>query len=85
MNSVVEEIRLTSVSPQEKINLISGIWKNVLATDEVGPQEEFFDLGGNSMLLLAMLEVVQEKFGQEIALEDLSEGVSIEKIASLLH
>jgi aryl carrier-like protein len=39
----------------ETEKVMAGIWAEVLGVDEVGVDENFFDLGGNSLLLLAVV------------------------------
>ncbi|RJG27994.1 phosphopantetheine-binding protein [Massilia cavernae] len=84
MDCVIEKTEARASSAQERTAVLADIWKTILNVDSVGVDVEFFDIGGNSILLLAMLEVVQEKLGKEVALEDLAEGITIEKIDSFL-
>lgn len=63
---------------------VRGIWRNFLSANPATDDDEFFDLGGNSVLLLGMLGAIQEQFNKEIKLEDLSSGVTINRIAHLL-
>jgi pimeloyl-ACP methyl ester carboxylesterase len=43
--------------------LLSGIWQQVLGVDCVGVHDTFFDLGGNSLLSVAVVEVIRNKTG----------------------
>ncbi|HXZ00665.1 MAG TPA: phosphopantetheine-binding protein [Stellaceae bacterium] len=63
---------------------VAAIWEQILQAQDIGRDAEFFDIGGNSMLLLAMIELVQQQTGKEIALDDLSEGITVNKIAGLI-
>ena len=62
------------VLPQNptQISLIS-IWKDVLEIDEIGIDDDFFDLGGNSMLairiLFKMLRLYNKRFPSDILLD----------------
>jgi acyl carrier protein len=60
------------------------IWTKFLEKPPVTDDDEFFDLGGNSVLLLAMLGAVQECFNREINMEDLADGITVRRIAGLL-
>ncbi|MFL6623459.1 MAG: acyl carrier protein [Sulfurifustaceae bacterium] len=84
MSAIADEVLNGNSVHQEAVNTILAIWKNVLSKNDVGPVEDFFDLGGNSMLLLSMLEIVQEKFERVVSMDDLSEGVTVERIATLV-
>ena len=46
--------------------LVSGIWESELAVNEVGPQSHFFELGGDSLILLNVMFRVGESLGAEI-------------------
>lgn len=84
MSAIVDEVLNGNSVQQDAVNTIIAIWKNVLSKSDVGLVEDFFDLGGNSMLLLSMLEIVQEKFERAVSMDELSEGVTVERIASLV-
>ena len=43
--------------------LLAGIWQQVLGVDCVGVHDTFFDLGGNSLLSVAVVEVIRSKTG----------------------
>ncbi|MEK8146613.1 phosphopantetheine-binding protein [Streptomyces sp. M10(2022)] len=45
---------------------LAGLWRDVLGRDRVGPDENFFDLGGNSLLLVAAQSAVNREFGCEL-------------------
>lgn len=62
---------------------IAASWQDVLRKPPSSPDDDFFDVGGNSMLLLAMLELIQRRAGVEIQLADLSEGVTFARITHL--
>jgi acyl carrier protein len=64
---------------------VAAVWQDVLRKEAAGPDDDFFDAGGNSMLLLAMLELVQRRLGVEIPPDDLSEGVTISRITQLVQ
>jgi acyl carrier protein len=59
---------------------IAGIWEQVLKTDEVGVEDDFFDLGGHSLLLLRTADKVRGAFGKEVPLARL---LSCRTVASL--
>lgn len=45
------------------LNAIIHIWQEVLGTSQVGPDDNFFDLGGQSLLALTLAIKVQKIFG----------------------
>ncbi|PYP88087.1 MAG: hypothetical protein DMF61_08285 [Blastocatellia bacterium AA13] len=59
---------------------ITGIWKEVLRVQRVGRDENFFDLGGHS-LLLAQVQSHLNRAGHEIAMVDLLRYPTIASLA----
>lgn len=47
---------------------IAAIWQQVLEIDEVGVEDDFFDLGGHSFLLLRMADKIRGMLGKELPL-----------------
>jgi len=84
MTVLAEPIEKANLSATEITTDLKEIWSSILSKENIGSKDEFFDLGGNSMLLLVMVEKIQERFDKEIALEDLAEGISIDVITTLL-
>jgi natural product biosynthesis luciferase-like monooxygenase protein len=51
--------------------LVLACWCQVLATDTLGIDDNFFDVGGHSLLIVRLQRLVQERLGESIALTDL--------------
>lgn len=54
------------------------IFRRVLNTREVGPQSDFFELGGDSLLATRVLSAIARDFGVELSWDDFSESPSAE-------
>lgn len=63
---------------------IAGVWGNVLGIYEVNINENFFDMGGNSILAIKM-EVEMEKAGLILTTDDLNINNTVAKIAAFLN
>ncbi|XOS94507.1 acyl carrier protein [Brevibacillus laterosporus] len=61
------------------------IWKNVLNRDVIGLHESFFDLGGNSILLVQMHAQVDKKYIGKIDIGDVFSYSTIAKLASYIE
>jgi acyl carrier protein len=46
--------------------IIAGIWQEVLGREKVGIQDNFFDLGGNSLDFIKISNILKEKLEREI-------------------
>jgi acyl carrier protein len=52
-------------------SLIAEIWQDVLHVDRVGVQDNFFDLGGHSLLCLPVMARLEKELGIRITPRDL--------------
>ena len=64
---------------------IAVIWQQVLRLESVGVTDNFFDLGGHSILLARTQARLQESFGQTILLLDLFRHTTVRSQAALLQ
>jgi hypothetical protein len=84
MNNLAMDVTGEAASGQQHVmTVVTAIWEKILGKEGIGPNEEFFDLGGNSMLLIAMIDAVQGQLKQDIELAQLASGITIDKVASL--
>ncbi|MFI0228009.1 amino acid adenylation domain-containing protein [Streptomyces sp. NPDC017086] len=60
---------------------LAGLWCDVLGRDRVGRDENFFDLGGNSLLLVAAQNAVNRTFGCELTVVDLFAHPTVRDLA----
>jgi amino acid adenylation domain-containing protein/FkbM family methyltransferase len=63
---------------------IARIWQQVLQRDRVGIHDNFFDLGGQSLLLLQVHTRVREAFERDVSIVDLFQHPTISTLAGLL-
>ena len=60
------------VPPRDELErTIAAIWRDVLKVDKVGVEDNFFDLGGHSLLLAQVHSRLGEALGRDLALLDL--------------
>ncbi|MEU7109869.1 SDR family oxidoreductase, partial [Streptomyces sp. NPDC046215] len=60
---------------------LAAIWCRVLERDHVGVEENFFDLGGHSLLLVRATTAVNEELGCELTVVDLFSHPSVKALA----
>ena len=62
---------------------IGEIWRTVLRVDRVGRHDNFFDLGGHSLLLIQVLTRLERVFSRDVPLMDLFRHPTIAELAPL--
>jgi amino acid adenylation domain-containing protein len=79
---VVAQTDVTYVMPQtEAERRIAEIWQALLQVDRVGIHDNFFDLGGHSLLLIQVQARLQELFAETIPIVELFKYPSIHALA----
>lgn len=63
---------------------IIGYWKDVLKTDQIKPEDNFFDLGGHSLMASQVLNRINQAFGIALNFEDFFENGVVTELASLV-
>jgi len=64
---------------------LAGIWCEVLDVPRVGSEENFFDLGGHSLLLTRVQALLRDRLGREISLLDLLTHTTVRALARHLE
>ncbi|MES2894104.1 MAG: non-ribosomal peptide synthase/polyketide synthase [Bacteroidota bacterium] len=66
---------------EEKLAII---WKNLLDIDDIGIADDFFDVGGHSLLAVRMIAAVRKEFGVELNINEVFDHPTIGKIARMI-
>lgn len=80
--------KLSSVAQHggdSKADRIRDIWSRMLGVEQIGDQDEFFDLGGTSFSLLQMLAQVNEQFKTNLRVDVFGEGASVSVLVAALE
>jgi len=72
------ELRTTGSELEEQI---AELWKQALGTQRIGLDDNFFDLGGDSLLIVAVHSQLQKMLQREIQVTDLFEYVTVRSLA----
>ena len=64
---------------------LASLWCDLLQLEEVGIDDTFFDLGGNSLAAVRMVSQYQARYGHEIPAVKVFQHPSIAKLASFLE
>ncbi|MEV6345245.1 amino acid adenylation domain-containing protein [Actinoplanes sp. NPDC051851] len=63
---------------------VAGVWCEVLSVDRVGMDDNFFDLGGHSLLLVRVQGRLVERLGRPVAVVDLLRHPTVRSLARRL-
>jgi amino acid adenylation domain-containing protein len=78
--------RQASVMPQtETQQLIAEIWQEILQIEKVGIHHNFFELGGNSLLMVKTQVKLQEILNREIPIVEMFKSPTIDSFARYLN
>lgn len=64
---------------------LSEIWKTVLGVEKISMHDDFFHLGGHSILAITLMAKVREKFAVDLPLHSIFESPTIHRFAQLLQ
>lgn len=64
---------------------IAAVWKEVLGLDSVGASDNFFDLGGHSLLTIQVQRRLRERLGRDIPITDLFRFPTVRALADHLE
>ncbi|HBW33510.1 non-ribosomal peptide synthetase [Anabaena sp. FACHB-709] len=65
--------------------LLLNIWQNILNLNSVGITDNFFALGGHSLLVIRLVSQIQQVFGVDISLRQIFENPTIAELATLIN
>lgn len=72
----------TFVAPRNVVEEILGkIWSEVLSVNQIGIQDNFFDLGGHSLFIMRIISQIRDRFQVELPLRTIFETPTISELA----
>ncbi|WP_260859854.1 amino acid adenylation domain-containing protein [Streptomyces cupreus] len=70
------------VEPRNRVEARLGdLWKTALKRDFVSVHDDFFELGGNSLIAVALVRRINDAFGSALPLQVLFEATTVAKLA----
>jgi thioesterase domain-containing protein len=74
------------LAPRDEIEFgLTRIWESLLGVEGVGLRDNFFDLGGHSLLGTRLVSRIRKQFGREVPISFLLQNPTIERLAGLLR
>ncbi|MCK4260228.1 MAG: hypothetical protein KAX49_14715 [Halanaerobiales bacterium] len=73
------------VAPENTVEeTLVEIWSEILQLEKIGTNDNFFDIGGNSMLLIQAFSLINEKYPNKITVPDLFSYSTIKSLAEFI-
>jgi acyl-CoA synthetase (AMP-forming)/AMP-acid ligase II/LPS sulfotransferase NodH/acyl carrier protein len=66
-------------------NLLSDMWKNALGLESIGNNDDFFDLGGDSLKAATFINELQEKTGEAIFVSSIFDAPTIKEFEQFIR
>jgi acyl transferase domain-containing protein len=63
---------------------LANIWQNALGIDRVGRNDDFFEIGGHSLLAIQVLSNIRQTFGIEFPIDRAFEATTLRKAADVI-
>jgi amino acid adenylation domain-containing protein len=60
------------------------IWESILKLDKIGIEDDFFEIGGHSMIAMTMIIKIEKEFGIRLPLASLFERSTVRTLAELI-
>jgi acyl transferase domain-containing protein len=80
------ELRTEYAAPGTEMELlVAKIWQDLFGIDRVGVHDNFFDLGGHSLMATQMATRVRGSIGVEIAVRHIFEAPTVAELAAVLE
>ena len=74
------------VEPQDILEAqLVKMWEEILSVRPIGIRHSFFELGGNSLLAVRLMQKVKQQFGRDLQIASLFEAPTPEKLAGILR
>jgi aspartate racemase len=81
-----QEPEETFIAPHDELELqLTKIWEKVLGIQPISVQDNFFDLGGHSMLAARLFAQIEKKLGKNLPLATLFQAPTIKELASIFR
>jgi non-ribosomal peptide synthetase component F/thioesterase domain-containing protein/acyl carrier protein len=76
----------TAVSSRDELeHQLTKIWQKVLGIKQIAITDNFFDIGGNSLLAVRLFAEIDRELGKKLPLATLFEAPTIEELANILR
>jgi acyl transferase domain-containing protein/thioesterase domain-containing protein len=80
-----EGLQSDYVAPRDEIEkAMTGIWQKLLGVKQIGVQDDYFDLGGTSMLVTRLFAQIESRFNKKLPLTTMINAPTIEQLSRIV-
>jgi thioesterase domain-containing protein/acyl carrier protein len=80
------ELGVNFVAPRDELETkLAKIWEEIIGIDSIGVRDDFFDLGGHSLVAAQLFHQIQKMFGRELPLIALLHAPTVGQLADILR
>ena len=74
------------IGPRDALEMeLVGIWEKLLGVHPIGCRDSFFDVGGHSLLAVALFTRIAEAFGVSLPVATILQAQTVEELAAILR
>ena len=85
-DGVRPDLKEVYVAPRTRVEeQLAGIWKEVLGIDKVGIHDNFFDLGGHSLLGTQLISRMRKIFNVDVPLRSIFDYPTLDRLAGVVN
>jgi acyl carrier protein len=70
---------------QERIDAMRVLWEEVLETNVVGLEWDFFEMGGSSLLAVRLVDLIEEQYGVALDITDLYDHPTVHELVEFVE
>jgi amino acid adenylation domain-containing protein len=86
VRSLPPAARVAHMAPRDQLEQgLVELWRQVLETDAVGVQDDFFLLGGHSLKAMRLLASIERTYGAALSMKDFFDAPSVEACAAWIR
>jgi acyl carrier protein len=74
-----------SSAPESLVRDISALWGEYLDASDIGSDDDFFAVGGNSLIGIKIIDRVAEDYGVELSVRDFYLAQTPARVAALIE
>lgn len=64
---------------------VRDIWEELLSNNDFSDDDDFFEIGGNSLMIMRMINRIKKLYGVDLEFDDIDENSTVEDLSALIE